>query len=193
MWFLRRPSTQHLEQIRSRYEALLLTYPEVGCTRGQAPPGYVVDDYRVRLGQGAAVFERAKQALRTWAMLRLAWLEPCWPDAQVQEGVLIGTLTRMLGVWLVNVCRIVYVINEQGPVSRYGFAYGTLPGHVECAEEQFLVAWDPANDSVWYAIRAISRPGGWLSRLAYPLARRLQRRFGRDSPRALANEVYASE
>jgi uncharacterized protein (UPF0548 family) len=72
MWFLRRPSTQHLEQIRSRYEALPLTYPEVGCTRGQAPPGYVVDDYRVRLGQGAAVFERAKQALRTWVMLRLA-------------------------------------------------------------------------------------------------------------------------
>jgi uncharacterized protein (UPF0548 family) len=99
----------------------------------------------------------------------------------------------MLGVWLVNVCRIVYVVNEQGPVSRYGLAYGTLPCHVECGEEQFLVAWDQADDSVWYAIRAISRPGGWLTRLAYPLARSLQRRFGQNSLRALSEAIDANK
>lgn len=189
MLFLRKPSRQRLERIRVCYEALPLTYPEVGCSRGPGPAGYVVDNYRVQLGRGAPVFEQARQALRAWTMLHLAWVEPCWPDAEIQEGALVGTLARVRGVWLVNVCRIVYVVNEQEPVSRYGFAYGTLPGHVECGEEQFLVEWHPADDSVWYTIRAISKPGGWLTRLAYPLARQLQRRFGRDSLRAVAENI----
>jgi uncharacterized protein (UPF0548 family) len=60
-----------------------------------------------------------------------------------------------------------------------------LPGNAECGEERFLVEWRQADNSVWYDIRAVSKPGGWLTRVAYPLARRLQRRFGRDSMRAV--------
>src|SRR5262249_16798774 len=151
----------------------------------QAPPGYVVDNYRVRLGCGEVVFNRARQAVRDWKVLRLGWLEPCWPDQPLQNGVLVGTIARVFGFWTVNLCRIVCAFNEEGPVWRFGFAYGTLPGHAECGEERFLVEWHQADSSVWYDIRAVSKPGGWLTRMAYPLTRRLQRSFGRDSMRAM--------
>src|SRR5262249_20824062 len=68
-----------------------------------------------------------------------------------------------------------------GQVQRYGFAYGTLPEHAESGEERFTVEWHEADDAVWYDILAFSRPHQLLVRLGYPLARRLQKRFARDS------------
>ena len=103
--------------------------------------------------------------------------------------MLIGTLARVFGLWAVNVCRIVYVVDEEGPVTRYGLAYGTLPGHAEIGEERFLVEWQRDDDSVWFDIRAVSKPGNLLTRLAYPLTRRLQRRFGHDSLRVFGDAV----
>ena len=81
-----------------------------------------------------------------------------------------------------NVSRIVYVIDEE---TRFGFAYGTLPHHVEAGEERFLVGWDREDDTVWYDILAFSRPANLLVRLGNPVARRLQRRFARDSLQAM--------
>jgi uncharacterized protein (UPF0548 family) len=187
MFRLRKPHEQDLTRIRDRCRDLPLSYPEVGCSRDGEPAGYVVDNYRVQLGSGAATFERARAALRAWRMLQLGWVEPCWPDTEVKEGILVGTLARVFGLWAVNVCRIVFVVDEKGPVTRYGLAYGTLAGHAEIGEERFLVQWHLADDSVWYDIRAVSKPGGFLTRLAYPLTRRLQRRFGRDSLRAMVD------
>jgi uncharacterized protein (UPF0548 family) len=189
MFRLRKPGEPFLEQLRERCGGLPLSYAEVGCSRGPAPAGYVVDEYRVRLGSGAAAFERARQAVRDWRMLRLGWVQPCWPDAPVKEGTLVGTMARAFSVWTVNVGRIVYLFDEEGPVSRYGLAYGTLPGHVERGEERFAVEWHHGDDSVWYEIRAVSQPGRWFTHLAYPLTRRLQRRFGRDSLRAMLKAV----
>ncbi len=54
-------------------------------------------------------------------------------------------------------------------MSRFGFAYGTLPGHVESGEERFLVEWDRGDDAVWYDILAFSRPNHVLTRLGYPV------------------------
>jgi uncharacterized protein (UPF0548 family) len=76
-------------------------------------------------------------------------------------------------VWWLNAARIVYVIDEP---RWFGFAYGTLPGHVERGEERFSVEWLD-DDTVWYDLMAFSRPHYWGARLVKPLARRLQRRF----------------
>ena len=66
--------------------------------------------------------------------------QPCWPDAPITEGTVVGVLGRHFGVWSLNACRIVYVIEEQAsPLRRYGFAFGTLPAHVERGEERFTV------------------------------------------------------
>jgi uncharacterized protein (UPF0548 family) len=189
MFRIFKPDERALQHLQARYRELPLSDAEVGCTRGGGAAGHKVDNYRVQVGSGSVVFERATQALRDWRMLRLGWVEPCWPNEPIKEGSLVGTLARVMGLWAVNVARIVYVIDEDGAVARFGFAYGTLPGHVEKGEERFLVEWDHADDSVWFDIRAISRPGSWLTWLSYPMARRLQRRFGRDSLRAMVEAV----
>ena len=100
-----------------------------------------------------------------------------------------STLARVFGLWTVNVCRVVYVFEESSVVEKFGFAYGTLPRHVECGEERFTVEWHRDDDSVWYDILAFSKPGHILTRLGYPLARRLQKRFAVDSMQAMQRAV----
>ena len=87
--------------------------------------------------------------------------------------------------WSLNACRIAYTVDEQGSIDHFGFAYGTLPGHLECGEERFLVEWDHTDDSVWYDLLAMSRPRHILSRVGYPYIRRLQKRFGGHSLKAM--------
>jgi hypothetical protein len=77
----------------------------------------------------------------------------------------MGVLGRHFGLWSLNACRIVYVIEEEASLLKcYGFAFGTLPGHVERGEERFTVEWHRAYDSVFYEVFAFARP-------AHPLAR----------------------
>ncbi|MBA3389133.1 MAG: DUF1990 domain-containing protein [Actinomycetota bacterium] len=72
-----------------------------------------------------------------------------------------------------------------GPIQRFGFAYGTLPGHSEKGEELFSIEWDREEGSVHYAVFAFSRPNHPLAWLGYPFTRMLQKRFIRDSQRAM--------
>src|SRR5262249_37567536 len=112
----------------------------------------------------------------------------CWPDAPIAIGSTIAILAAGFGLWTLNVCRIVYVVEEDGPVRRYGFAYGTLPEHVGRGEERFTVEWR-RDDSVWYDILAFSQPNHLLMQLGYPAMRMLQRRFAQDSKRAMQRAV----
>ena len=101
----------------------------------------------------------------------------------------VGVLAHVLGLWSLNACRIVFTVDERGSDTRCGFAYGTLPDHVESGEERFTIEWHQADDSVWYDILAFSRPHHLLARLGYPLVRRLQKRFARDSAQAMMQAV----
>ena len=74
-------------------------------------------------------------------------------------------------------------------MKRYGFAYGTLPEHVERGQESFVVEWDRRDDSVWYDIFAYSMPNHLLAKLGYPITRFLQKRFARDSMEAMRRSV----
>ena len=75
-----------------------------------------------------------------------------------------------------SAARVVYLVEEGRPVRRFGFAYGTLPDHVETGEERFTVEWHENDDSVWYDMLAFSRPQHPLIKLSSPLARMLQKR-----------------
>jgi uncharacterized protein (UPF0548 family) len=77
--------------------------------------------------------------------------------------------------WAVAVCRVVEVIDDP---NRFGFAYGTLPLHLESGEELFVVERDE-DDNVWFRIIAFSRPHELAVRLAGPIARALQQRATR--------------
>src|SRR5580704_10109877 len=52
-----------------------------------------------------------------------------WPGTPIQPGEAVAIVIRHFGSWSLNCCKIVYVIDEEGPVRRFGFAYGTLPEH----------------------------------------------------------------
>jgi uncharacterized protein (UPF0548 family) len=77
-------------------------------------------------------------------------------------------------------------------VEKFGFAYGTLAEHAERGEERFLVEWHQDDDTVWYDLLAFSKPGP-MARVGYPLARRLQKRFARDSKEAMKRAVVSEE
>ena len=97
--------------------------------------------------------------------------------------------TRCCGSSSLNAARIVYTINEDGPIKRYGFAYGTLLDHSESGEERFSVEWHSQDSSIWYDLFAFSRPHLMLAKLGYPLTRWLQRRFREGSQAAMAKAV----
>lgn len=186
MFSLRQPDDGTIRRFLATQAALPLTYAEVGASRATPPAGYDVDHHRVRLGAGVDAFARAKAALESWRMFGMPWLRLCWPDAPIAVGATVAVIVRILGVWSLNAARIVYLIDEGGGIERFGFAYGTLPGHAERGEERFTVEWRHDDDTVWYDVLAFSRPNQWAARLGYPLARRLQRRFAADSLAAMA-------
>ena len=185
---LSRPSEQRIAAFLATQRDLTFSYAEVGCTRGAPPPGYVLDHNRARLGAGKHTFDRAIAALRAWRQSSLGWTSIHPRGASTTAGTDVAVLVRHFGFWSLNACRVLYEVDEddaQRGMRRVGFAYGTLPAHGEVGEERFTAEWHAADDSVWYDLYALSRPGHPLVRLAYPIARHLQRRFARDSKQAM--------
>jgi uncharacterized protein (UPF0548 family) len=189
MLSLRKPSAESIRGFLEAQAKLGFTYSAVGATADWPPAGCNVDHTRIKLGEGEAVFEAARTALRRWDQFGLDWLE-IWPqETPIQTGEVVAVVARAVGLWWLNACRIVYVVDESGPIDRFGFAYGTLPDHAGTGEERFLIEWNRADNNVWYDILAFSRPSQFLTRLGYPLVRRSQKRFGRDSAAAMRRAV----
>lgn len=192
----RRPSDESLWRFLDTQRALPFTYESVGGTApgGEHPAGFTVDRLSVVLGSGHEVFRAARQGIEAWAQFDLGWCE-AWPrETPLLVGEVVAVVARSIGLWWANAARIVYVVDEsvkstEGVVAKFGFAYGTLPGHVEMGEELFLVEWDQATDAVAYNILAFSRPRHPLARLGRPLVRRLQQRFREDSAAAMQQWV----
>ena len=179
---LLQPSTADIRAFLDRQSTLDLTYPAVGATATTLPNGYTVDRTRVKLGAGQTAFDVARAALEHWRHFDLGWVQAFPRNAAIEPGAVVAVVARTFGVWWLNACRIVYVIDDDTtPLRRSGFAYGTLPGHAESGEERFMIEWDRTDDSVWYDILAFSRPRHPLAKLGYPLTRRLQKKFARDS------------
>jgi uncharacterized protein (UPF0548 family) len=177
MLLFRKPLIPTIRAFLASQAKLNFSYPSAGATAAAPPPGFAVDQTHISLGTGQSVFVTSKESLQRWEHFRLGWVEPRWPDTPIEPGQVIGVLARVCGMWSLNACRILYVVDEP---RRFGFAYGTLPDHVVSGEERFTVEWHEGDDSVWYDILAFSRPNHLFIRLCYPLLRRLQKRFARD-------------
>ncbi len=192
---LRRPSAREVEAVLGS-SARPLSYPEVGLTAKLDAPDvcaaitarYDLDRHAFTLGRGRALFERARTALLGWCQFEIPWLY-FHGSGPVASGQVVATSTRVAGLWFLNPCRVVYA--DPGDPDSLAYAYGTLIGHAECGEERFRVLFDPASDEVRYEIVAFSRPASVLTKLGYPVARRLQKRFCASSAQALARAVAA--
>ncbi|OJW12403.1 MAG: DUF1990 domain-containing protein [Planctomycetales bacterium 71-10] len=193
MHSLRKPSAETVRKFLEGQAKLDFTYSPVGATADPSPPAdYRLNHTRERIGAGREAFERAKAALRRWDQFRIGWAEIQPAGAPIREGEVVAIVAHRLGLWWLNACRVVYVVDEDDPAvpfARFGFAYGTLPDHVGSGEERFLVDWDARTDEVFYDVEAYSRPHLLLARLGSPYMRRSQRRFGRESAAAMVRSM----
>lgn len=195
MFHLCRPTPRQLDALCRAQADLPFSYAAVGATRaGELPtagvPGFTVDRYGAVLGAGPEAFERARAAVEAFAMYPPGWTAVHFDGARrIAEGAVFATVVRHVGFYSALPCRIVYTVGDDGPVRRFGFALGTLPGHAESGEERFCVSWHPDSDAVRYDVLAFSRPRAWPARLASPVARALQKRFARHSRRNMARVV----
>ena len=183
MFRLREPVEEDVAKFIASQRNLPFTYSEVGATNTTPPRAYTVDHNRVQLGAGEATYKRAVAALTQWRHFEIGWVTIVPRGVVIEVGATVAVKARAFGTWSLNASRVVYVIDEP---RRFGFAYGTLPAHVECGEERFLIEWSP-DDTVWYDILAFSRPRHPLVKLSSPLARRLQKQFARDSLNRVKN------
>lgn len=182
---IRPPSEKALRDYLQKQSSADYSYPEVGATTESFPRGYDHDSNRVLLGQGVRDFQLAKTALRAWKMFPPSWVTIYPVKPPIKAGQVVVVLFRLFGIRWFNSCRIVYTLDSK---HQFGFAYGTLPGHVERGEECFQVYMD-AQEQVWYQIEAFSIPGVWLTRLTYPLPRLFQKRFVRHSFQGMKKAV----
>ena len=188
MFLFDEPSPHRITLFLDSQREAPFSYDEVGATRedAKAPAGYAVDHNRTNLGSGRETFERAVAALYAWRMFDIGWARLVPAGAPVEVGTAVAVLAKHYGFHSLNPCRITYTIEEnEADFVRRGFAYGTLPEHGERGEERFTVEWRREDDSVFYDLYALSRPNHPIAWLGYPLARRLQRRFARDSLQAM--------
>jgi uncharacterized protein (UPF0548 family) len=192
MFLIRKPDDEQIRRFIASERDAPFSYKEIGATRTNPPAGFFLDHNRIELGCGEAVFLSAVRALTCWKMFDLGWVQVCWPDSPIVEGQVVAVLARHFGLWSLNACRIVYVIDEDGPLRRFGFAYGTLTEHAERGEERFSIEWAREGDAVFYDILAFSRPNHRLAKLGLPVARMLQKKFAADSKQSMLRAVAGS-
>ena len=185
MFCLQTPSPDAIRDFIAQQRLSVFSYPEVGASASELPRHYNVDRNRILLGGGQITWHRAVAAIRGWEMFNIPWIRLCWPNTPIQVGSDVAILVHHFRFCSLNAARIVYVVDEDGPTARFGFAYGTLIEHAERGEERFMVEWNRSDDQVWYSILAFSVPNTPLTKLGYPLSRMLQRRFGEGSRAAM--------
>jgi len=123
-------------------------------------------------------FERAAAAILRYEIFPTTLLTPVVQRTPLQVGDTVGARYHFApGVDLFFASRVVAVIrtfDAATELHRAGFTYRTLEGHPEFGEETFCVEKHAATGAVVVALRSWSRAGNWLSKLGWPLARRLQ-------------------
>jgi len=186
---VRAPSESLLRRALENARDAAFTYPEVGATRtAELPDGYRVDRYERSLGSADGCFERAVAALRLWQAHIGAGVRIYPPGATVETGGPVLFVVRTLGLWPVLPCRVVYTVESE---SWFAFAYGTLPGHLECGEVAMSVERGDGGEVV-ARILSFSKTVDPLARAAGPVARRFQTRFTNGYLDALETASQAS-
>jgi uncharacterized protein (UPF0548 family) len=188
---LRRPTAAAIEaQIEAAdalpYDTPALLSLEREHQSGRLPFGYAHDFSRTRIGEGESAFAAAKRAFSHWIMFDLGWVRVANAEAAIAVGQTVAVEVHSLGLWTVNLSRIRETIDAP---DRFEFLYTTTPLHVEQGEERFLLKLDAATGDVWYELEAVSRPRAALARLGFPITRRFQHWFARDSHRRMREEV----
>ncbi len=112
MFSLRKPSSEAIHRFLSDQKNRDFTYSAVGGTSGTPPAGFVVDHTRIQLAKGQSTFDAARMAIKRWEHFQLGWVETSSTDIPIERRQVVGVMARAFGVWVLNACRIVTVIDE---------------------------------------------------------------------------------
>ncbi|WIM68531.1 DUF1990 domain-containing protein [Corynebacterium breve] len=109
-------------------------------------------------------FDTVTNRLLSWSVQRSFFSVrvsdlPLQLDSVIMMKLGVGRLSKEFG------CRVVALIDE---AHCRGFAYGTLPGHVESGEERFVVKQAP-DGTLTLHIDASSEPATWWLKAARPI------------------------
>jgi uncharacterized protein (UPF0548 family) len=162
-------SRAELDDELERARSHSLTYARVGATLDDTLD---LPTWRRQLGDDPEAFGRGVQALKTWAPQRRLGAAVHPDGVRLAAGATLLVVLPFGPLEVVAPVRVVRLIEED---NRFGFAYGTLPGHPEQGEESFLVERSE-DGSVIATISVDSRPGTFLTWLGAPIAGALQRR-----------------
>ena len=186
---LKRPSNAAIEAALERSQDAPYSYEFVGASKDSPPHGWRADDQRVLIGN-ADHLQRAVQVLHSWVQFDLSWVFPYRRDVSIQPGELFAFSSRQYGLWALNVCRVVYLINDDSDqMTRIGFAYGTVGNHSIRGEETFTIELDKTSGELYFRTTKFSRPAQFLTCLALPLTTLAQNRFTRDALARMQQEV----
>jgi len=162
------------------------TYDDIGATLdGFRPQGFHHDGYETVLGRGPETFQRAVNGLGTWQAHHVPGVRVFPREQDIETGATVIVTLGTPYLALAAPCRIVSVVDSP---TRWGFAYGTLPGHPEQGEEAFVVSLSQ-DEIVRFEIVAFSRPGNPLVRLSGPIGRGIQKAGTNGYLRALRRYV----
>lgn len=184
MFSLTRPDDEVIASFLARQVASSLTYDTAGMSM-RSPEGYNIDEDRFEIGTGIEEFSAACNALDAWRGFDISWIVVRADSPTPQPGTNVAVAARHLGFWSLNGCRVVGRLPVGDGDRRHGFYYGTLQDHAESGEEMFAIEFDPDESSVWYVIRAVSKPRAVLARVGHPISRALQAKFRRESAKAM--------
>ncbi len=191
MFFAKCPSDAVLRTLLEARSDSAFTHSHEGVTVGSeivAPKGFRLEVYGVEVGQGETDFARACEAVATFAHYPSSFTRVYSLTPRAEVGTVFGTIASHFGFASVHPCRILEVIDEPA-TRRFGFALGTLPGHIGDGEERFLVSLNEKDGRVRYDVRAVSRPHGALGRLGSPFFRHFQLRFQAETCAAMRSFV----
>jgi uncharacterized protein (UPF0548 family) len=165
------PSDTYLADLVEQLDTAPLTYSEHGQTGSEnLPAGYHYQQARAVIGRGNGAWDKAKDGLLTWQCHRRAGLTVYPSDAPLDPGTVVVAAAHLGPFYLLIPCRVIYRTDDPG---RFGFAYGTLPGHPERGEEAFHVVRDEAG-TVSFEVVAFSKPADLLTKLGGPVSRLAQ-------------------
>jgi uncharacterized protein (UPF0548 family) len=168
MRFVRPHDAGSVARLLATLPAAPLTYAEAGVTlSGSQPTGFHHHRDSIGLGSGRPAFERSVAGLQEWRAHHVPGIRVFRDTETIRPGTHVVVTLGLPVLALAAPCRVVAVVDEP---DRWGFAYGTLPGHPEQGEEAFVVSI-AGDDTVRFEITAFSRPGDALVRVSGPVGR----------------------
>lgn len=159
------------------------------------PPDATVDRYRaqVPVESGTApqtIFERVRERLLEYDIFPPAvMLHGLCRSGPIQFGSTIVQRVQADSLFALEMAvRVTRTWDTESAGKREaGFTYVTLEGHAECGVESFRLQLDHATQAVALLIDARSKPGVWLTRLGFPIARIIQRSLTQAAVRRLTH------